>query len=107
MSRSLSVVTLRRKRAFESDPKGHSYSEWGRSMMAKTNNALKVLERLARNSASIQKGIGNARINMDVAQMIYDVRTEAGLTQRELRNWWDRGSRSLLVWRMLTTVATL
>ena len=52
--------------------------------MAKTKNALKVLERVSGKSASVRKGIANARINMEVAQMIYDARTEAGLSQREL-----------------------
>ncbi len=52
--------------------------------MAKTKDALKVLERLTGKSASLRLGIANARINLEVAQMIYDARTKAGLSQREL-----------------------
>ena len=52
--------------------------------MAKTRNALKILERVAGNSESIKAGIAQAKINLEVAQMIYDARTKAGLSQSEL-----------------------
>src|ERR1039457_196053 len=52
--------------------------------MARTKDALKILERMTGRSARIREGIANARINLEVAQMIYDARTKAGLSQREL-----------------------
>ena len=52
--------------------------------MAKTRNALKILERVTGNSESIKAGIAQAKINLEVAQMIYDARTKAGLSQAEL-----------------------
>lgn len=52
--------------------------------MARTKNALKVLEKVTGNSASVKAGIAEARINLQVAQMIYDARTKAGLSQRQL-----------------------
>ena len=51
--------------------------------MAKTNDALRVLDRLTGKSARLRRAIANARTNFEVAQMIYDTRTKAGLTQRE------------------------
>lgn len=52
--------------------------------MAKTKNALTVLARLTGKGVGIRQEIANARINLEVAQMIYDARTRAGLSQREL-----------------------
>ena len=52
--------------------------------MAKTRNALKILERVTGDSETIKVGIAQAKINLEVAQMIYDARTKAGLSQAEL-----------------------
>ena len=52
--------------------------------MSKTKDALNVLDRLTGRSASLRLRIANARINLEVAQMIYDARAKAGLSQREL-----------------------
>ena len=52
--------------------------------MARTKNALEILDRLTGRSAHVRQRIANAHINMEVAQMIHDARTEAGLSQREL-----------------------
>ena len=52
--------------------------------MAKTRNALKILERVTGASESIKAGIAQAKINLEVAQIIYDARTKAGLSQSEL-----------------------
>ena len=52
--------------------------------MAKTKDALKILERVTGQNSNVQQAITNARINLEVAQMIYDARTSAGLTQRGL-----------------------
>ena len=52
--------------------------------MAKTTNALKILERVTGRNETIRTGIAEARVNLDVAQMVYDARTKAGLSQSEL-----------------------
>lgn len=52
--------------------------------MAKTNDALKILERVTGTNETVRAGIAHARINFEVAQMIYDARTKAGLSQGQL-----------------------
>jgi ribosome-binding protein aMBF1 (putative translation factor) len=52
--------------------------------MPKTKNALKILEGVTGNNEAIKAGIAAARTNLQVAQMIYDARTKAGLSQSEL-----------------------
>ena len=52
--------------------------------MAKAKNALRILDKVTGSSAAVKAGIAEARINLQVAQMIYDARTKARLSQREL-----------------------
>jgi ribosome-binding protein aMBF1 (putative translation factor) len=52
--------------------------------MAKTRNALKILEGVTGNHETIRASIAQVKVNLDVAQMIYDARTKAGLSQSEL-----------------------
>ena len=52
--------------------------------MPKTKDALKILARVTGNSKPIKAGIAQARINLEVAQMIHDARTTAGLSQSKL-----------------------
>ena len=52
--------------------------------MPKTKDALKILERVTGSSEAIKAGIAEATINLEVAQMIYDARTKAGLSQNKL-----------------------
>src|SRR5258708_33693462 len=52
--------------------------------MPKTKDALQILARVTGNSEHIKAGIAQAGINLEVAQMIHDTRTNAGLTQSEL-----------------------
>src|ERR1039457_6298935 len=66
--------------------------------MARTKDALKILERMTGRSARIREGIANARINLEVAQMIYDARTKAGMSQRELAEL--IGSRQSVISRL-------
>lgn len=66
--------------------------------MAKTKDALKVLEKLTGKSSGVRQDIANARINLEVAQMIYDARTKAGLSQRELAE--RVGSRQSVIARL-------
>jgi ribosome-binding protein aMBF1 (putative translation factor) len=66
--------------------------------MARTKDALKILKRVTGENSAIQQGIANARINLEVAQMIYNARTEAGLSQRELAQL--IGSRQSVIARL-------
>lgn len=66
--------------------------------MAKTRSALRVLERLTGDDAELKAGIAAAKINMEIAQMIYDARTKAGLSQRELADL--IGSRQPVIARL-------
>jgi predicted transcriptional regulator len=52
--------------------------------MPKTKDALKILERVTGSDDAIKRGIAQARVNLEVAQMIYDARTKAGLSQKDL-----------------------
>ena len=52
--------------------------------MAKTKDALKIIERISGNGESVKAGIAEARANLEVAQIIYDARTQAGLSQTQL-----------------------
>jgi ribosome-binding protein aMBF1 (putative translation factor) len=52
--------------------------------MARTKDALKILKGVTGSSESVKAGIAQAKINFEVAQMIYDARTKAGLSQSEL-----------------------
>jgi ribosome-binding protein aMBF1 (putative translation factor) len=52
--------------------------------MARTKNALKILEKVTGKDPVLREEIANARINLKVAQMIHDSRTKAGLSQRQL-----------------------
>jgi ribosome-binding protein aMBF1 (putative translation factor) len=52
--------------------------------MAKTRNALKIIDDMIGDDAELQQMIEEERLNTAIAQMIYDGRTKAGLTQRQL-----------------------
>lgn len=52
--------------------------------MAKTSDALKILDQMIGDDAEMQELIAEERVNAQVAHMIYEARTAAGLTQKEL-----------------------
>ena len=52
--------------------------------MAKTTDALEILDRMIGDDAEMRHMIAEERVNAQVAQMIYEARTEAGLTQKAL-----------------------
>jgi len=52
--------------------------------MSKTKSALKILDRVTGESPALRRDIADARIHLEVAQSIYDLRTKAGLSQRQL-----------------------
>ena len=52
--------------------------------MATTTNALKILDRLTGDDPALKELIEEEALNAQVARMIYEARTQAGLTQEEL-----------------------
>ncbi len=54
--------------------------------MAQTRDALRILANVTGNNKAVDAGIAQAKINFEAAQLIYDARTEAGLSQSELAN---------------------
>jgi len=50
----------------------------------KTRNALELIARDASGDPGLWRRVENEKFNMEVAQLIYDARTEAKLTQQEL-----------------------
>jgi ribosome-binding protein aMBF1 (putative translation factor) len=52
--------------------------------MAKTSDGIKILDNLIGDDAELRELCEQETINAHVAQLIYDARTEAGLSQQEL-----------------------
>ncbi|MEQ8848509.1 helix-turn-helix transcriptional regulator [Botrimarina sp.] len=52
--------------------------------MAKTSDAVAIIDRMVGDDAELRDLIRQAKTNADVAQMIYDARTQAGLSQAAL-----------------------
>ncbi len=50
----------------------------------RTSDALKILDRITGDDPALRDHIAEARINFGVAQLIYDARTAANMTQRQL-----------------------
>lgn len=57
--------------------------------MAKTKDALKILESMTRDDPELQELVRESSLNARVAQIIYDARTEAGMTQQQLAELLD------------------
>jgi ribosome-binding protein aMBF1 (putative translation factor) len=66
--------------------------------MGQTKDAVKILDRITSRDAAARESVAAARINLEVAQMIYDARTQAGLSQRELAE--RIGSRQPVIARL-------
>ncbi|NEP51069.1 MAG: helix-turn-helix transcriptional regulator [Moorea sp. SIO3C2] len=52
--------------------------------MAKTSDAIKILNKKIRTDPEMEAMVSEASINAEVAQLIYEARTKAGLTQKQL-----------------------
>jgi ribosome-binding protein aMBF1 (putative translation factor) len=52
--------------------------------MAKTDDALKILQKLTSEDPEMQEMIKEASLNAELAQLIYQTRIQAGLTQQQL-----------------------
>jgi ribosome-binding protein aMBF1 (putative translation factor) len=52
--------------------------------MPKTNDALKILNAIHQNDTELEELVRQSSLNAEVAQLIYQARTQAGLTQQQL-----------------------
>jgi predicted transcriptional regulator len=52
--------------------------------MNKTNDALKIIRRSIADDPELQEMVKEASINAQVSSIVYDIRKQAGLTQRQL-----------------------
>jgi ribosome-binding protein aMBF1 (putative translation factor) len=57
--------------------------------MGKTNDAIKIIDKINKKDSEIQEMIAVASIDATVAQLIYEARTSSGLTQKELADLID------------------
>jgi ribosome-binding protein aMBF1 (putative translation factor) len=52
--------------------------------MAKTSDAIKIIDKMTSSDPELEAMVAEASINAEVAQLIYEARTLAGLTQKQL-----------------------
>jgi ribosome-binding protein aMBF1 (putative translation factor) len=52
--------------------------------MARTDDALKILEKMTQADLELEEMVKEASLNAAVAQLIYEARSKAGLTQQQL-----------------------
>lgn len=57
--------------------------------MKKTNDALKIIKRMMNDDPELQEMVRESSINVQVSQIIYDARKQAGLTQQQLADLVD------------------
>ncbi len=57
--------------------------------MAKTTDGMKIIDSMIGDDAELREMCEQATVNAHVAQLIYDARTEAGLSQTELAQMID------------------
>lgn len=57
---------------------------WRKQKMAKTNDALKILQQMTSEDPELEEMIKESSLNAELAQLIYQARTQAGLTQQQL-----------------------
>jgi ribosome-binding protein aMBF1 (putative translation factor) len=55
-----------------------------RTTESKTTDAVRILDSMIGPDPKVQQAMEQARVNAAVAQLIYQARTDAGLTQRQL-----------------------
>ena len=53
-------------------------------MMSKTKDAIKIIDKMTRTDPQLEAMVAVSTINAEVAQLIYEARTKAGLTQKQL-----------------------
>jgi len=52
--------------------------------MAKTKDAIKIIDKMTRTDPQLEAMVAVSAINAEVAQLIYEARNKAGLTQKHL-----------------------
>ncbi|MBN3922221.1 helix-turn-helix transcriptional regulator [Nostoc sp. NMS4] len=52
--------------------------------MVKTSDAIKIIDKMTSSDPELEAMVAKASINAEVAQLIYEARTKAGLTQKQL-----------------------
>jgi ribosome-binding protein aMBF1 (putative translation factor) len=57
--------------------------------MAQTSDALKIIKKMIKDDPQMQEMVEEASLNAQVAQIIYDARKQAGLTQSVIARWED------------------
>jgi ribosome-binding protein aMBF1 (putative translation factor) len=75
-------------------------------MAKKTRNATEILERLTGDDTELREMIAEETVNAQVARMIYEARTAAGLTQKQLADLVETQRSTIAAWRTPTTKAT-
>jgi ribosome-binding protein aMBF1 (putative translation factor) len=63
--------------------------------MAKTRDAMKIIDKMVGGDVELKQLIADARVNSQIAQMVYDARTAAGLTQKELADMVGTGQSAI------------
>jgi len=53
-------------------------------MMSKTKDAIKIIDKMTRTDPQLEAMVAVSAINAEVAQLIYEARNKAGLTQKQL-----------------------
>ncbi|MEH2175768.1 helix-turn-helix domain-containing protein [Nostoc sp.] len=52
--------------------------------MVKTSDAIKIIDKMTSSDPELEAMVAETSINAEVAQLIYEARTKAGLTQKQL-----------------------
>ena len=63
--------------------------------MAKTRDAMKIIDKMVGDDAELRQMIADARVSSQVAQMVYDARMSAGLSQKELADLVGTGQSAI------------
>ena len=63
--------------------------------MAKTRDAMKIIDKMIGDDPERRQRIAEARTNAEIAQMVYDARNAAGLTQKQLADLIGTGQSTI------------
>ena len=63
--------------------------------MARTRDAMRIIDKMIGDDAELRQLIADARTSSEIAQMVYDARITAGLTQAELADLVGTGQSAI------------
>lgn len=63
--------------------------------MAKTRDAMKIIDKMVGDDTELRQMIADARVSSQVAQMVYEARMSAGLSQKELADLVGTGQSAI------------